>query len=245
MPAFVTGLHCAFSGLRLLPLPGVRLYVLVPLLLNTLIFAAVILFGAGGLEHMTHWLSTRWTWLEWIAWLLWPIFILIVLVVVFFCFSLLANLIAAPFNGYLSAAVEQQLTGQRPPEAGSLATLPAELAGILMSELRKLGYFAVRALPLLLLFIIPVLQAGAPVIWFFFAAWMMALEYMDYPLGNRGKLFLEIRAVLAQQRALSLGLGTGILLMTLVPVLNFLAMPAGVAAATRLYVEHFRPVKAA
>jgi CysZ protein len=54
-------------------------------------------------------------------------------------------------------------------------------------------------------------------------------------------LFPDIRRELLQRRALSLGFGTGILFLTMIPVVNFVAMPVGVAGATRLYVERFRP----
>lgn len=245
MTGFTTGLHCAFSGLRLITLPGIRAYVVIPLLLNTLIFAAVIIYGVSGLDDLIHWISEQWTWLDWIAWLLWPVFIVVSLLVVFFCFALLANLIAAPFNGFLSAAVEYRLTGTRPQEAVTLGGLPGEIMAVMGSETRKFVYFIIRALPLLLVFIIPFVQAVAPVIWFLFAAWMMAVEYMDYPMGNRGMLFPDIRRELLQRRTLSLGFGTGILFLTMIPVLNFVAMPAGVAGATRLYVERFGAVNTA
>ena len=40
-------------------------------------------------------------WLHWLDWLPWPLFGIIVFGAVFFGFSLVANLIAAPFNGRL------------------------------------------------------------------------------------------------------------------------------------------------
>lgn len=237
MSEFHRGLHYALSGFALVTQPGVRRYVLLPLLLNTLIFAVAVVWGAARLEALIHWLSAQWAWLHWLAWLLWPMFAVIVLVVVFFCFSLLANLIAAPFNGFLSAAVEHRLTGA-PPPAGDTG-LAAEILEALRSEARKFVYFLVRALPLLLLFFIPLVQAAAPLLWFGFAAWMMAVEYMDYPMGNRAMLFPEIRRELALRRTLAMGFGTGVLLLTMIPVLNFIAMPVAVAGATRLYVERF------
>ena len=39
---------------------------------------------------------------------------------------------------------------------------------------------------------------------------------------------------------LALGFGAGLMLMTLVPVLNFLAMPVGVTGATALWVERLK-----
>lgn len=246
MTEFGHGLRCAVSGFRLVTRPGIRLYMLVPLLINTLLFAAVIAWGAGRLGDLIHWLSAQWAWLDWVAWLLWPLFVSIALLVVFFCFSLCVNLIAAPFNGFLAAAVERHLTGAAPPDTpAGLRGLLSEIPSALRSEARKFVYFLSRALPLLLLFIIPFVQAAAPLIWFLFAAWMMAVEYMDYPMGNRALLFPAIRRELRARRGLAMGFGVGVLLLTMIPVLNFVAMPVAVAGATRLYLEHFRPARSA
>ena len=54
---------------------------------------------------------------------------------------------------------------------------------------------------------------------------------------NRGMLFAEIRAYNRSNRMRSLGLGTGVFVLTSIPFLNFLAMPVAVAAATRLTVK--------
>jgi len=67
--------------------------------------------------------------------------------------------------------------------------------------------------------------------------WMLALQYTDYPMGNHGLNFTEERQLLKQNKQLAWGFGAGILLITFVPVLNFLAMPAGVAGATALWVD--------
>jgi len=46
--------------------------------------------------------------------------------------------------------------------------------------------------------------------------------------------------VARERRGMALGLGAGLALLTAIPVVNFLAMPIGVAAATLLYHEHLR-----
>lgn len=242
MGDFSAGLKYVFAGFRLIARPGLRLYVLVPLLLNTLFFAGLIVYGTARLDDLTQWLAGHWAWLAWVAWLLWPLFFLIALAVVFFCFSLFVNLIAAPFNGLLSAAVEAQLNGTGPEAGGGLAGLPAEIAASFASEAKKFLYFLVRALPLLLIFLVPFLQAVAPVLWFLFAAWMMAVEYLDYPMGNRGMLFPAIRQALAGRPMLALGFGAGVLILTMIPVCNFIAMPVAVAGATMMDLERFRAV---
>jgi CysZ protein len=100
--------------------------------------------------------------------------------------------------------------------------------------LRKLRYFAVRALPLLVLSVVPGLQAIAIAAWFAFECWVSAHEYLDHPLANSGYSFAEQREILAASRPLVLGFGLGVMSLTLCPIINFLAMPAAVAGATEL-----------
>lgn len=225
------------AGFKLLTKSGIRLYVIIPFLLNTLLFSGIIFFGVHRLNDMIEWLTSNWTWTAWLSWLLWPLFALIALTIVFFCFSILANMIAAPFNGFLAQAVAMHLQGKKATENINWKAIPAEFLSAFKSEAIKVVYFLIRAVPLLLLFFIPVIQAFAPVIWFLFGAWMLALEYMEYPMGNEGILFPEVRARLSGRRALTLSFGSSVMLLTMIPVLNFIVMPAAVAAATKMWIE--------
>lgn len=116
--------------------------------------------------------------------------------------------------------------------------LVAEILSAFAGELHKLGYFALFGLPLLLLFVVPVLNVTAPFVWGLFGMWVLALEYMDYPLGNRSIGFSDQRRLLRKRRMLHLGFGAGVLAMTVIPVLNLVAMPTAVIAATLLATEH-------
>jgi len=237
MADFIKGLRYALSGFSLIIKPGIRLFVLIPLLINTLLFALAIIYGASRFNALLNELTVQWAWLEWIAWLLWPLFLLILLGIVFFSFTILANLISAPFNGQLAAAVERDLTGVTTQEPTSLAGLFNEAKAAIGSESVKIRFFLVRGLPLLLLFLIPVLQIAAPLIWFIYAAWMVALEYLEIPLGNHAMLFPQVRILVANKRSQALGFGTGILLLMMLPGINFMVMPVAVAAATRMALE--------
>ena len=68
---------------------------------------------------------------------------------------------------------------------------------------------------------------------------MLALEYLDYPMGNHGLLFPEQRRRARERRLLVLGFGAAISGLTMIPVINFLVMPLAVAGATALWVECF------
>lgn len=238
MIAFFKGAGYFFKGFAWLGRPRVRSFVIVPLLVNALLFGAALWWGAGEFGQLIDQLLARLpAWLDWLRWLLWPLFAIAALLLVFYTFTLLANLIAAPFNGLLAERVEDLAGPSRVRPAGR--PLWQELPVSVVGELRKLVYFILWAIPLLVLFLIPAVNALAPVLWAAFGAWMLALQYVDYPMGNHLIPFREQRRLLGQRPLLALGFGAAALLITLVPVLNFLVVPVAVIGATLLWVEEF------
>jgi CysZ protein len=229
-------------GMRLIFAPGIRAYVIVPLLVNVLLFSALIYFGAARFRGLLDWLLPDW--LEWLTILLLPLFVIAALVIVFFSFSLIGNLIAAPFNGLLAEAVECQITGV-PIPGGGLKKMLLELGRTLVSELRKLAYIVLRGIPVLVLFLIPGLNLAAPFVWILFGAWMLAISYVDYPMGNHGLSFPEQRRRLGQHRYLAFGFGAAAMGALAIPLVNFLVIPAAVAGATILWIERLQGPAAA
>ena len=134
MRDFISGFRYPFTGFDLILKPGIRLYVLIPLLINTFLFAGVITYGAHLLNGFIESFLTGW-W-EWLRWLLWPLFIIISLTIIFFCFSIVANLIAAPFNGFLAEAAEVHLTGTTLSDTTSIKQLPGEITKAVKSEFK-------------------------------------------------------------------------------------------------------------
>lgn len=236
----LSGFGYLLAGLRLLLRPTLWPYVLLPLGVNVLVFGLLLWLAAGQFGALVDsLLPTLPDWLSWLAWLLWLLFGLTAAILVFFTFTLVANFIAAPFNGLLAEAVERLLTGTAPP-GGGLRQALREAPQTLADELRKMGYFLLWAIPLGLLFLVPLLNLAAPLLWALFSAWLLALQYLDYPLGNHGLRFAAQRQRLRQQPLLGLGFGAAVLLATLIPLLNLLVMPAAVAGATRLWVERLQ-----
>jgi len=93
------------EGIGLIRQSGLRRYVAVPLLVSTLVFSAAIYFGIHWLGVLLDWLLGYLPgWLNWLRYLLWPLFALTGVLVVFYTFSIITNLIAAPFNGLLAEA---------------------------------------------------------------------------------------------------------------------------------------------
>ena len=232
----VSGAVYFVRGLAIVTRPGIRAYVVAPLAINVVLFAALIYFGASWLVGFATDMLPGW--LDFLAWILVPTFVLAALMAGFYTFNLVANLIAAPFNGLLAAAVEHHLTGRSPPDAsGDWRTFLAALGPTLVSEIRKLAYVAIRSLPPLLLFLIPGINVVASIVWMALGAWMLAVTYVDYPMANHGIGFDELRARLRDRRLLALGFGGAAMAALAVPVLNFLVIPCAVAGATAMWVE--------
>ncbi len=249
MGDFIRGARYLLGGFSLINQPGVRRFAYIPILINTLLFSGAIWFGISQFDYWMVELTP--TWLpEWLAnalmWILWPLFAVLILIIVFFTFTILANIVAAPFNGLLAEAVEKRLSNQPPPEQTTMQLI-ADTPRMIWNEIRKLGYLLKWMLPLLLLSWIPGLNLIAPLLWIGFSSWTLALDYHDYPLGNHLLGFPEQRALLGQKRSLALGFGMTTLGATMIPVINFLVIPAATAGATQLYVERLKslPVKTA
>jgi len=238
----VSGAMYFIRGIRLIFAPGLRAYMIVPLLVNVVLFSALIYFGAAQFRELLDWLLPDW--LDWLAVVLLPLFIIAALVLVFFTFSLIGNLVAAPFNGLLAEAVECHITGQ-PIPGGGVKKMIADLGRTMVSELRKLAYIVIRGIPVLLLFVIPGLNLAAPIIWILFGAWMLAISYVDYPMANHGLSFPEQRRQLGQHRYLALGFGGAAMFALAIPLVNFLVIPGAVAGATILWVERLEGPPAA
>jgi CysZ protein len=251
MIEFMRGFSYVPRGFRLLGAPGLRRFVIVPILVNVLVFIGLFWLGAESFQDLLNWIfpepaaneNAGW-WgqtvgviLVVLQWLLWPLFLLASVVLIFYLFTIVANLIAAPFNGMLSARVEQRVTGRLPQGVPEGPGIVLEAAGSVLAELRKLAYFVTLAVPALLLFFIPVANIAAPVVWAVVGAWILALEYADYPLSNRGIAFSEQRTLVKARRARHMGFGLGVLAMTLIPGLNLLAMPTAVIGGTLLICD--------
>ncbi len=236
----LSGFGYFLSGFALITHKKIRPYVFIPLGINIILFAALIYYGYTQMNLLALTFTQRLPdWLSWLHWLLLPIFILSVAMLVFFTFALFANIIAAPFNPLLSAAVEEHLSGKKPPKNTAKDNLFVSILKSVGEEIYKLLYNLSRLIPVLILFLIPLVQLAAPFVMFLLSAWLMALQYADFPMGNHGLSFKEQRELLRGRRLLSLSFGATTLGATLIPGLNLLAMPVAVAGVTKMWVKEF------
>ncbi len=215
--------------------PGVRIYAVMPLLINTVLFASLIWFGyeqfSPLVDYMMSGVPAIFNFLRWIIWIIISTFTAIF---IFFTFTPIANIVAAPFNALLSEKIEIRLTGKAISANSSFMEMARDS---FLSQIRKLVYIIFWSAVLLLISLIPLVNFAAPFLWVIFGSWLLSLEYLDYPMGNHELNFTRQRQILAARKGLSLGFGSSVMVLTSIPLLNFIVMPVAVAGATVLWVE--------
>lgn len=238
---FVTGFGYLLEGFRLIRRPGLRLFVLIPLLINIIIFASLI--GAT-IGQFSDWIDAAINWLpeflSFLRWVLWPFALILILVVVMYSFSIIANLIASPFNGLLAEKTEELLTGKEVPGFETIGQALLSFPKSLAREVQKLLYYLPLALGVLIVSFIPGINLAAPALWFVLGAWMMVIQYCDFPMDNNQKSFAIMKRAIQTERLTSFGFGTGVMVGTMIPILNFFIMPAAVCGATAYWVRRLK-----
>lgn len=227
-----------FQGFTLIRTPGIRRFVFVPLMVNLILFSFAFYhlssYISAAIVSLENWLPEGLIWLTYFAE---PLLYITALICFSFVFSTVANWIAAPFNGLLSEKIEQHLTGHS-IEGGSITDVLKDVPRTLSREWRKLVYYLPRALGFfLVLWIIPVF---GQVIWFAFVAWMMAIQYCDYPFDNHKIGFNEMRNKLAEHKGKSFSFGLTVTLFAMIPIVNLVLMPVAICGATAMWVDHIR-----
>lgn len=234
-----TGIGYLFRGLGLLSTPGLRRYIIGPILVNCLLMLSLTTLLGWQLAGWVHaWLADLPDWLAWLEHILWWLLMALSILAFGYFFTVLANLLASPFNGMLSARVEALISGCQPNSGMSLSE---EMWDGLSGELKRLRYYASRALLLgiisLIVMFIPLLHLVIAPAWFIFGALMLAYEYLDLPMGNRGLHFKAKITRLYSRGWRHLGFGGAVTLFALIPLANLVVIPAAVIGATLLYME--------
>lgn len=227
------GISSFLEGFSLARHPGLRRYTLLPIGISLVVCVTGLYFAFDFLIDATNrWIVSLPDWLSWLDLLLKPLLYLVGVLGGAWLFGFLAVLIASPFLGAFSLALERVRYGSAPQVESNIWS---EIGMSLAREARKLLYHLPRLLLVFLITLIPVINLAAPLIWLLFGAWTMAVQFVDYPTENRQRPFQETLAKLKANRMAALAFGllaTGALM---IPFLNFLLIPVAVAGGTVLW----------
>ncbi len=234
--------NALLQGFSLLFRPGLRRYTLAPVGISALILGPGLFWTLSQAALLTaaavEWLPE---WLSFLELVITPIIYIVVVMLGAWFFALLTMLVSGPFLGPLSARVEKLLTDESPTpgERGLIRDVGAAVG----REMRKLGFYLPRALGALVLTFVPVLNGLSPVVWFALGAWMMAIQFLDFPQDNRGLPFQATRDLLGRHRIRTLCFGAMVATLLAIPLLGVLVLPAATIGATVLHVRHLRPAR--
>lgn len=235
------GVGYLLTGAGLLKHRSLRAFVIIPLLINIIIFATLITLTIGEVSALLErWMGAIPEWLSFLRWIIWPLVVVALGMISGYLFTAVAILIASPFNALLAEKAEELITGQ-PVDglegfAGALASFPRSI----VRELAKFLYYLPLLLVVLVLSFIPPISPFAPFLWFLLGAWMMAVQYVDYPMDNHLLSFKHVKQALRARRGSSLGFGGLVALASGIPIVNFFVVPAAVVGATVFWCEEIR-----
>jgi CysZ protein len=229
MGYFGRGWRVAFGAGALAP------WVLLPALITVVV-------AGGGTWLAYHWASdfvhrhaaghgAVWGALVWLAVVL---FVLASAYVLYVASCLLAT---APFAGILSERAEQVHTGAKVPPMSWRQTAASSVRGLSHTLLGVLLYLAI-AVPL---FVVQwAVPAVAPVVWVgsvLQAALFFAFDAFNEPLHRRGDSFGGKWRFIGAHLAESLGFGTGVALLMMVPFLSIIVTPVAIVGGTLLFLD--------
>ncbi|MGQ0286995.1 sulfate transporter CysZ [Pasteurellaceae bacterium 22721_9_1] len=237
-----SGVHYFLMGYNLIKQKGLRRFVIMPILLNILLMIGLFWLFITQISGMIDWvMGFLPSWLEWLSSIMFIMSLGMILVFFYFSFTMLSGFIAAPFNGLLAEKVEKMLTGENLADV-TMADFVRDIPRMLKREWQKLLYSLPIYIALFLFGFMPILgQTIVPILGFVFAAWMMAIQYCDYPFDNHKIAFPTMHAKLKENRIQSLTFGGLVSLCTLVPIINLVVIPIAVCGATAMWVETYRP----
>ncbi len=229
-------MHYFFRGLTLIRTKGLKRFVIVPLMINLLLFSMAFYLM---LRQVRTWIDaiqqTLPQWLHWLEYLLIPLGIISIILGLAFSFTMVANWIAAPFNGLLSEKTEAHLTGKVVDTGSFIKDIPR----LMGREWQKICYAVPRLIIFLILFF--VLPVGGQILWFLFTSWLLAIQYCDYPFDNHRIPFRQMRQQLRQEWPESFAFGITVAVACMIPFFNLLVMPVAVCGATAMWVDKFAP----
>ncbi|HIW06667.1 MAG TPA: sulfate transporter CysZ [Candidatus Ignatzschineria merdigallinarum] len=234
------GLQYFFEGFSIMMRPGLKRFVFMPILVNILVLGSAFTWLFFQVDSWVNYLlGFLPTWLHWLSYLLWPLILSSILLIFGYFFSTLANIIAAPFNGFLAEKVEEELSGI-PAKELPWSDFVKDVPRMINRELVRLGYYLPRAIVLLIISFIPVINIISPLLWFLFGSWMMVIQYCDYAFDNHKISFTQMKETLKKDRLNNMPFGALVTLITVIPLINLFIMPAAVCGGTAMWVDRYR-----
>lgn len=238
---FAKGFSYTFrAGHFLIGHPRLYLYVLVPFLINVVVFSLAVWLGLHFFDTTVESMipvGDEWYWSV-LYYLLWLVAVFVVALLVFFLFAIVGNLIASPFNDILSEKTEIILTGRERNEPFVLRTFLRDSLHTFLDELLKISAYVGGMLGLFILSFLPAVGPALftllSILW---TALFLVVDYTGYVFSRHKLLFKDQRHFISRHKLASVGFGTGALCLLAIPFLQFFTIPLGVIGAVHFWFD--------
>lgn len=214
-------------------------YSIAPMLINLFIYGSIFILTYSWLMgSLEKWLGIDNTeagfWLRFLHTALLIVGFLLTLFVCYLLFTILGNIVTAPFNEEISQRVEEIVTGRKEHEMGFWEDAYISIKG----EVQKLLFYFSILFFIFLLNLVPVIgSVVSTVLGFIFSCFYNALDFLDYPMTRKKMRFRDKLKITRKGKLVTYGFGVTAFLMMFLPVVNVFMKPILVAAGTSLFYE--------
>ncbi len=223
---------------------GLKRYFIIPFVINIVLLSALVWFSWTNVyPALASFIPQGDAWyLAILRLIAAPFLFAAVTIFLVLFYSIAGSIITAPFNDPLSARVEELFGGEKHDESLTLRLILGDVTRMASNTARLLIILAAFNVLILLLNLVPV--AGGllySMLSFASALFFLGFGFFDFPLERRRFVFKSKLGLLWRYRYMTMGVGLAFWVLSLVPLLGFMALNLGTIGATTLFMEHIEP----
>ena len=244
--SFGEAFRSVFSSLSLVKQHRLYAYFIIPFFLNIIILSSIFYLSFHTLKPLIYDLITGSGFIfDALRTIITPLLIIIQVIITIFIYSIVGNIITAPFNDFLSRKIEIKIFGENFDEKFSFKTLITDILRVAGNLVKLLLLIIVAHLLIFLLNLIPVLGSILyAALSFLITAFFFGFQFYDFPLERRRYTFGKKLKTAFRFIRQVMGVGAGFFLLSMIPVINFLGLNMATIAATVMFSNYIKPTMA-
>ncbi|AFY75439.1 uncharacterized protein involved in cysteine biosynthesis (plasmid) [Synechococcus sp. PCC 7502] len=221
--------------------PSLWGYITIPILINVFVGIALY-FGLliPGLQWIDTVILNLPTWLTVLSGILHFVFGLGILILVGLLIVQIGVILGSPWYGQLAEQIEKLKINNLPTEETfSFGRTISDVFRALLFEVKKLALIAICSFLtfVLSIAIAPVAPVIAGIVGIILSTILMCLDFLDPALERRRLSFRNKLGWIIRSAPASIGFGLGCVVLTSIPILNFLTVPLCMVAGTLFFCD--------
>jgi uncharacterized protein involved in cysteine biosynthesis len=232
--AFLEGLSSPWIGWHYMRQhPSLWRYGLMPLLMNLLVAILLLAALVALVGYLTATLHPNYP-DGWLGRAFEVLVILAVSIAGIGLFAIMWVILQGIFCGYFYSILAEKVELQLGLKQEDIKQVP--FSNQILDTLSGAGRLALVNIGLLMLHCVPGIGSIIGVCGsYYYTCMTLGLDFFEYPLALRGKRSTEMRAFARKHRPHTLGLGTGVAVVSLIPIVNAVLLTTVVAGAVLLH----------